>query len=523
MAPPETFPPLSFDRVTKGSSIASASSILFTIPVEILQLIIGYVASDKTHLASLALVNSDCRQLARSCQFNSIVLDYGPIAIQVLAMLQKEASQRYRSPDRMTVSPSLGVCVRQLIINSERCWPIVQSFLPLDHLSGRELDDNELAIVSGVGSILSEHLDHLYWPAVLLVIPTLPNLQSITMDSGELDGHFRRIPRVRPGRNSCPLETLSIDAVWEFHFAHNHPNQLDPSAFYQSLLEPCHSSLRSLQLTHRDFLGRNDKPISFDIEFPKLKTLQIGWHTSIDGLAASSLVREGLSSLSIPYDHLSGLGQIHTLHTLVLYGNKRNGSVPTHFLKSNIQIRSLEIRYGHTDAFLRDVIQSLLHHENLQSLSLTWRENDIPEASLDKLSLLSQVEVLHISAGEQAGWPTNWFADHSIIGRYLRRLVNIRRLIISRDTYVLQPGEEHLDPMRYYDLREPGSDLWATHQARMLDHATTYVRLLPRLAFIHIGKVRFTVKKVCGVRTPIITGSTWHGERERDGLNEFDV
>ncbi|KAI1781365.1 hypothetical protein F4818DRAFT_398809 [Hypoxylon cercidicola] len=544
MAPPASVPPVSFNRVIEGSSIASTSSILFTIPTEILELIIGYVASDKSHLASLALVNSACRQLARSCQFKSIVLDYGSTATKVLALLSKEAAQRYRSADRVSISPSLGICVRQLMINASSYWSSVESFMPSTRHSETVVDDDELATARSVASILNEHLEHLYWPTVLLVIPTLPNLQSLTMESCELGdevldclmgssikhlklrGQFQRIPNVRLGRNSCPLETLSVDTSWDFHSAFDHPGQLDSSAFYQGLLELCCSSLRCLELAQRDFPGKKDRPISFDIKFPELKTLQIGWFTSVDARAVSCLVREGLSSLSIPYDDPpSELGQINTLDTLILYGNEATGSAPARLIKSNTQIRSLAIRHGRSDTFLRHAIQSLRYHENLKSLSLIWEENDIPEASLEQLSFLSQVEVIHISAGELFGWPHDWFVDHSIIGGYLSRLVNLRRLIIQRDTYLPPPGvEDIVDPMRYYHFRKPGSRRWATHEARMLDHASMYVRLLPRLEFIHIGQVLFTVKKNGEFRKPIVTGSAWVGENEYEVLKEeFEV
>ncbi|KAI0014234.1 hypothetical protein F4779DRAFT_628 [Xylariaceae sp. FL0662B] len=542
MAPPTPLPPVAFDRVMESHPIASASSILFTLPSEILQLIIGHVASNKSHLASLALVNSTCRQLARSYQFNSVVLDYGSTATKVLAMLQKEAVQRYQSSDRVTVSPSLGVCVRQLTINAASYWERLQSFMPPDGHSGRGLDNTRLAAVRTVGSILSEHLDYLYWPMALLVIPTLPNLQSLTMGSCDLDsellellmglsiksltlgGQFRKPPSMRTGRNSCLLETLSIDASWDFQFACDHPGQLDPSAFYQTLLASCCSSLRSLELRHTDLVGM---PISFDIEFPELRTLRISMPTSIDTRALSCLVREGLSSLSIPYtdasitQFLSDLGQIHTLETIMLYALKMSDSTPTRFIESNTQIRSLAIRYNQGDAFLRRIIQSLLHHENLKNLSLAWEENDIPEASLDRLSLLSQVEALHISAGQLDGWPHDWFVDHDILGGYLGRLINLRRLIIQRDTYPLRSDEEAVvDQMRYYDYRRPGSRLWAIHEARMLDHASTYVRMLPRLEFIHIGQVHFTVKEDNGVRKPVVAGSAWVGEGEYHAFEE---
>ncbi|KAI0808646.1 hypothetical protein GGR55DRAFT_200705 [Xylaria sp. FL0064] len=94
-----TLPPLPFHRAMEGRPVASSSSVLFNVPSEILQLIMGYVAPDKSYLSSLALVNSTCRQLARSYQFNKLNLDYSSNAARALSMLRKEAVQRYQSSD----------------------------------------------------------------------------------------------------------------------------------------------------------------------------------------------------------------------------------------------------------------------------------------------------------------------------------------------------------------------------------------------------------------------------------------
>ncbi|KAF2962925.1 hypothetical protein GQX73_g10650 [Xylaria multiplex] len=547
-------PPLSLDRVIEGRHIASPSSILFTIPREILHLIIGHVASDKSHLASLALVNSTCRQLARSCQFSNLHLDYGSAAVQVLAMLQKEAVQKYRSSDRMTVSPSLGACVRQLTVDATEYWTSLRSILGRDSHSVLGRDEREIEIARSAAVVLSEHLDHFYWPTALLVIPTLPNLRSLcisglTLDDDILDcliglpikslklsGQFLRIPNVRTERNVCPLqtlETLRIDTGWEFGFASNNTG-LDPSSFYKTLLASCCSSLHGLEIYHKKFDSfSEDKkfkemPLSFCMEFPKLKRLIIRRLTVMDARALSCLVREGLTFLNITYDDddddtsqfLSEIGQIRTLDTVILSCFEATGSTSTRFIEINTQIRSLAI-FWTADAFLERVIQSLHHHESLKRLSLKWQEDDIPEASLEKFSLLPSIEMLHLSAGDDSGWPHNWFVDHNKLRRYVGCLSHLRRLIITRDTYPLQSDEVgFLDPGRYYDFRKPGSASWAAHETRMLEHAFAYVQTLPMLEFLHIGQVIFTVEKSNGVREPVVTGSAWIGKGEYDVLEK---
>lgn len=84
------------DRVLEDRHITSsgARSRLLTIPVEILANILKHIAEDKKALASLALVTSDCRKLARSYQFSTLCFDYGPNTLDLLARLVEEKRER---------------------------------------------------------------------------------------------------------------------------------------------------------------------------------------------------------------------------------------------------------------------------------------------------------------------------------------------------------------------------------------------------------------------------------------------
>ncbi len=86
--------PLAFDRVMKGTGVAAHNSPLFKISTEILTIIFSYLFTSDSTLASLALVNSDCRQLARSCQFWTLKFDATPRSESILGILQRDAVER---------------------------------------------------------------------------------------------------------------------------------------------------------------------------------------------------------------------------------------------------------------------------------------------------------------------------------------------------------------------------------------------------------------------------------------------
>jgi hypothetical protein len=122
--------PLFYDRVNENRLpvASSAASILFRLPIELLSSIIQLLSP--TCLASFALVNRDCRQLARSRQFASVCLDYGNSSFGLLKVLLEEASERLRNG--LTISPSLGACIRRLTVATDPKWVSHRHSIALD-------------------------------------------------------------------------------------------------------------------------------------------------------------------------------------------------------------------------------------------------------------------------------------------------------------------------------------------------------------------------------------------------------
>jgi hypothetical protein len=107
--------PLAFDRVNEGRAPKSNAPLL-NLPFELLSHISGYVPRDS--LAAFALVNTDCRQLARSRQFASVLLDYSDASLGLVKKLLEEGLERRESDNNLTRAPSLGACIRRIVSSS---------------------------------------------------------------------------------------------------------------------------------------------------------------------------------------------------------------------------------------------------------------------------------------------------------------------------------------------------------------------------------------------------------------------
>ncbi|RYP67903.1 hypothetical protein DL769_005639 [Monosporascus sp. CRB-8-3] len=179
--------PLSPDRVLEDRHITSsgARSRLLTIPVEILANILKYIAEDKKALASLALVNSDCRQLARSYQFSTVCFDYGPNTLDLLARLVEEGRER-DSNHGATLTPSIGACIRRIQVKTDTygvqklsdLWVSRQDFKALpDEEKDERLEDAHQAYfdtyIPHIGLVLRNkslpHLEYLAWEDPVLL------------------------------------------------------------------------------------------------------------------------------------------------------------------------------------------------------------------------------------------------------------------------------------------------------------------------------------------------------------------
>lgn len=111
------FMPLSFDRVNEGR-FPRSNSLLFKLPFEVSGHILQHVVP--TALPSLALVNRNFRQLARSRQFASVHLDTSDPCLELMELLRVE--DRERKANSSISSPCLGPCIRRVKVIEDCMW-----------------------------------------------------------------------------------------------------------------------------------------------------------------------------------------------------------------------------------------------------------------------------------------------------------------------------------------------------------------------------------------------------------------
>lgn len=116
MRPQEKLRPLLLDK-TLGfyHQVRASSSTFLKLPSEILAVVASFINTDAQTLKSLAFVNTICRQLARSCQFSDILLQFNPRGELLVDRLNQEAHFNRESP-RIKVIP-IGVCIRRVIVS----------------------------------------------------------------------------------------------------------------------------------------------------------------------------------------------------------------------------------------------------------------------------------------------------------------------------------------------------------------------------------------------------------------------
>ena len=178
--------PLSFDRINEGQPFSS-DFLLSRLPIELTWHIVKQVA--KEDLRNLALVNRDCRQLARSRQFATVELDDSDRAISTLDTLVKEYEERLEKKDK-TMAPSIGACIRKITIATKPKW--------ITQHHNVESSEEFLALDAGVRQ---ERLDQAcealfgtYRPKLNLIISNaqvLPRLESLVWtDNAPVDCSF---------------------------------------------------------------------------------------------------------------------------------------------------------------------------------------------------------------------------------------------------------------------------------------------------------------------------------------------
>jgi len=532
--------PISFDRVLENRNPMSASA-LFNLPVEILGLILKFVESSS--LAALAMVNSDCRQLARSRQFANVRLDFSSSSEALVRLLVSEASER-RMSSGSTSLPSLGACIRRLTVSIDIDIVRQRFEIPMNDFNDREghgltLMEAEKPRWQAIFTTISK----VYLPlveAILCSANTLPHLETLDwQEPYDLSQNFcnalacssiRHLKLYRPVVNEVFGINLLQPRAWRLHTLHLELTcdlwrKESTATLSASILRLCAPSLETLVWIHRprkDYQTFGDEPLP---SFPCLRNLHIQMLELADNSIMDAFLRSKLVNLKIILEKgllnkaLGTCGQIPSLEAL------SSSQAPLAFLRENTQVSKVDFDGAviSSESLEIQVLPVLSTFSNLSSLRISWPKScsRLPETGLSLIGRLHTLNQLYISCGRLNDWRRSWIVDHTAIRYHLFPLRYLQRLALCGDTYSLRANFPNSE--RYYeetfateeDLGYTGVPLdevpsharrlmtdsklgkpyWETrHKEKMIAEGKEYIDVFPNLEWIYLGERAMCVK-----------------------------
>ena len=539
--------PLSVDRVMENRPFKSTAALLRLAP-EVLAIILSYVEPES--LGSLALVNSDCRQLARSRQFASVCFDYGDAALMLIDLLLKEKALRNRSNNVWGgVGGTIGPCIRRLRVATHPEWVKYRHDIELSeefNALEKGVREERLARASDTFSIYMKsielilssratlpHLELLDWEDRVPLQQTFFNglttsgIQHLKLNGVSLSQEFEIIQP--PVSQKWNLRTLNMKILWSIMRL----GEGVAAPLCTSLLQSCSHSLETLvwkELVKEKFTFGSD-PAKFP-RFEKLRNLKLGFIRFGDRYTVDALLKPSLSVLDLKYcrDRLIGealqrRGRIASLETLVFSLQKRSIDNYLEFLKANTQISKLTVKgetvhneeeesYGGVpEEMILPILSSSFNA--LKSLRLSWnsRVTIIPEVALQIISGLQGLEQVCLSAGFQLGWKHDWLIDHESIRNNLSNLPRLKKIAFIRDSYNHPAYVRENSHLTYYSERFPNQEEmdaagldWGSeeamtqaweygHKRRMVLEAEKYIASMAKLEWIFLGQYPMAVMK----------------------------
>ncbi|KAI1472110.1 uncharacterized protein F4812DRAFT_416618 [Daldinia caldariorum] len=491
MLPPKA---LVLDRVMEGQPLASQSRLL-RLPSDILTDIVNLLIGDRLTLASLALVNSDCRQLARSGQFADINFDQMlSRSQQLLSKLDQEhISRMNNSKPGLTI----GACVRRIETTSYSQFR--HRFIGMKPFrTGTEYEEQARQDYESMRANLQR-----------VICSALPNLEVIFWhDNYAMDTSFFKSIMQSPARHVW-LSELPMGRQGVATFPEQHPipsiwplKSLVIFPFLEQLpLEPRREEMQSGLASGRVFeaiirsyaptleyltwlFGNhsiNRQPVSpasngSPITFPSLRFLRLGDLGPPQSILPS-LFNAPLRHLSIHLrpdyelrDILANCDTLRDLETLImspLPQCREYAEFIAGFIKRHEHVTKLHVaedaqargETAHLDTCIILPLFSTGTFERLRTLSLSWGGCDtrtrerctvpVSQASLAAIARLTSLEELRLAGGARGSPRCQWLEDHAELRAIFSQLKKLRILSLQSDTY---PWDELSteDSRRYY-------------------------------------------------------------------------
>ncbi|KAJ3720954.1 hypothetical protein C8R42DRAFT_73158 [Lentinula raphanica] len=542
--------PLTFDRANRGRPIKSTFP-LFRLPIEILQDVAPHIPS--LDLETLALVDRDCRQLARSVQFSSVRLTYNDASLGLLETLLEETQTHEE------FSQAIGPCIRHFTIDlglpkltEARLTRYPNLFAFYQRLPEPSCpQDAFLAALATVLSCSLPNLQSLAWQSRVVISSEL--LQAIVFSKARTVAISQALVHTNMdvfdlyGGPRWPIENLVLDTEWTM------PSFEDSNSITNVMTDILRAVSPTLQrLSWRGL--RCPSSMSFGREkiiFPRLRALRLDAVPMADFTILSSLLsfNDRILSLEVSStdrataEFLASRGHMEALESFSWLNQRHYMEEDIIlFLEANTQLRSLSIGQSLPPITIETRILPIVKSDYLRltSLHLVWDALTIPDTALSVIGTLHQLQRLWLSAGAQHGWCNNWKIEHDVLLRALQPLHRLESLTFSRDSYevhghplldssiekyyhnavfpydvnfqdYLTPDERSLlekaiglasyVDMTFEQARSLQSRLmkaaWERwHQQRMLGFAGMYAKMFARLEWCYMGQYHIKVERI---------------------------
>lgn len=521
----------------KGIPLPAQSPRPFALPDEIWEVILDILSYDHSSLANLALVSPEANLLAKSRQFCSVRLTYSDQTIEFLLHTVEQAVKLTFSAR----NPPLGRFIREIIVKTNphhiaqrhkfgTCLSSSIHGLDADELFERIQEGEQFYLEDYIGCI-----------SHLVEMGALPNLYCfdwrdkitvpVSLILSILESPAKEIKLACSiDGNVCSILDSSFHRSRDIRHLTFHSLSLLECSSFLKLVAPTIESL-SLDIEIAPFSTRAtdfskifcQAKQSQTYYCPRLKTLHIGAKIACPNLSTlmTSPVLHALiieNSQSLPFTSSSSLCHVSSNAMLSLREFIcRSPDIPMAriepFLLVNPQLTKIAISVNNVKMALAIMARNM---SQIISLSIESSCSDIDSESLGVLAQLTTLRQLHLSL-QLHGAPVYW--DAETVGANLARLVQLRRLALSRDTFQrlgaaitessnyyhptdineeeieMAKKRPHLDGEINYRKLSPRRIFEIAHRNRMLDLAEFYASKIRALEFVFVGQRAIEIVK----------------------------
>lgn len=509
--------PLSFHHANESHLPSSLFPVFKLSEVHIDQVLSYLSTSD---FASLALVDKDCRQLARTRQFRSVWLNYSNASTCLLGELTSEATARLENRNGKQ-KWTLGACIRRITISAdfESRTPTYNRRRPVNrkaaHARAVECHKIHMKTLQFVLPCAVPNLSFLHWMDHIPLSSSLANtftnspITRLALHTVYLDEDFEI-----SGCEQWQLRTLTLRLnVLPFQ-----EKMVSTVRFTRSILKLAASTLEVLvwdgsQDSQDDTINfeTNERVVrgvkhsfgSEPISFPRLEKLEITRVLMADGSILSSLFPakdEEIKLTNIFLDSqdrqlapfFARRGHIPTLKHLTWTDFPMYQDIDqcVSFISANPQLKTFQ--YQETSPNLPDehlIPLFASKFRNLTSLALVWREKQIKPESLELIGRIITLQHLWLSAGAQWAPQLDWPVDHSCLRRTLEPLKRLEWFVLTRECYPHWYGHPEGLPSRQ-------SQEWEDkHREIMVREGTAFAQSHPKLKFVYFGQIAMGIER----------------------------